>query len=235
MKHLIAFLFCLGLMGQGIPPSASPRPCTDANGANCFLRSNAAGNVTVGQPVAVPGGAVAGSINAKQVYVDGVAVGATGPIVLTPATVPSYPFLLDMSTANAASPDWKQGVQCYDVNPDTRKNCVFGFGWNMNVNGQIDPAEPATGIAIENYYHQGGIYASEFHITTWDLSGVEHRLMSSFMPRSGGAGSTTSFAADTFNWRKYDGTLSVQLSTVGNAWDFKGSAVLRFAGNYTYA
>ena len=117
----------------------------------------------------------------------------------------------------------------------SRENNVVSIGWNVQANGTREDATQANlRIAFEEHYLQGGTGtpAFEWHLSSIDESGQEHRPISLYAPKDGGAGSSLSIGSDIIRFRDYDGTVYAQLNATSKAFDFNDvDFCIRFDGN----
>ena len=105
----------------------------------------------------------------------------------------------------------------------SRENNVVSIGWNVQANGaREDVTQANLRIAFEEHYLQGGTGtpAYEFHVGSMDESGVEHRPISMYLPKDGGAGSTIAIGSEIVRFRDYAGTVYAQMNASTKAFDF---------------
>lgn len=98
----------------------------------------------------------------------------------------------------------------------SRQNTVVSIGWNTNAAGaREDVTDAAFRIGFEDHYLQGGVGtpAFEYHVECRDESGVSHRMYSVYAPKDGGAGSSTSFMSDRYNFNTYSGAQGPRIDT----------------------
>ena len=120
---------------------------------------------------------------------------------------------------------------------DARDNNVVNIGWNVGTNGaRENPNEAMLRIAFEEHFKQPGKPAAfEFHLSSMDEAGVEHRPISSYLHKDGSPGSDLSFNVDIcgfsdYNYAqklKYDFTGPTAVATYVGPW------VHRFGNNTT--
>ena len=99
----------------------------------------------------------------------------------------------------------------------SRANVVYRFGYNVaSGGGLVDPTEPNLAIVFETYYHQDGTAVEssvEWHLSSFDTGGVEHRPITLRAPRDGASTEsrpTMNLGVDELILANYAGSARVQ-------------------------
>ena len=89
---------------------------------------------------------------------------------------------------------------------DARENNVVNIGWNVGPNGtRENPDEAMLRIAFEEHFKQAGSPAAfEWHLSSMDEAGVEHRPISSYLHKDGSPGSDISLNVDFLVFKDYN-------------------------------
>lgn len=116
---------------------------------------------------------------------------------------------------------------------DPRENNVFNMGWNVGTNGtREDPTQAMLRIAFEEHFVQPGLPAAfEWHLSSMDEAGQEHRPISCYLRKDGSAGSDLSMSVDVLGFNDYNYVQQVKWDFLNNVVAFRAGLGIRFAAN----
>ena len=89
---------------------------------------------------------------------------------------------------------------------DSRENNVFNMGWNVATNGdREDPSQAMLRLGFEEHFKQPGRPAAfEWHLSSVDESGQEHRPLSAYLHKDGSPGSYIEASVDHWGFNDYN-------------------------------
>lgn len=116
---------------------------------------------------------------------------------------------------------------------DSRENNVFNMGWNVATNGaREDPTQAMLRITFEEHYVMPGKPAAfEFHLSSMDESGQEHRPISSYLHKDGSPGSDISLNVDVLNFNDYNYVQQMKFNFIDHTIDVVKGNRFRFNAN----
>ena len=145
-------------------------------------------------------------------------------------------YRLDGSALSANSKNFNFGVETFpgvNLPVDPRENSVVSIGWNVGSNGaREDVSQAMLRIAFEEHFRNPGNPAAfEWHLSSMDEAGVEHRPISCYLHKDGSPGSDLSFNADIIGLADYNFVQRAKANLLAGLVDVFGLVVRHDSNN----